>query len=203
MERKIKKPNFKIVPMNKIHLSEVSDLHHRCIPNTTPSLLGPNFLMSLYEYLLNDFCAISAVAIGTSNKVVGAITATTNLKKTLVSQKKLTLRIKTAWKLCLLLVSRRVCATEIVNRMKFEGFLAHLTPKPYATILTLFVDPAYRKGGIGQLLITHVKQKIIHPKDFLYVDTRSDNSGALSFYKKCGFTVVTRHEGNTVLKIQA
>jgi ribosomal protein S18 acetylase RimI-like enzyme len=202
MERKIKKTYFNIVPMNKIHCSEVSNLHRRCIPETIPSLLGQNFLMSLYESLLNDSSAISAIALGTDNKIIGAITATTNLKVTLVSQKKIPLRMNNILEIFRLLFLRKVNVSEIIHRMMFENFLTHLTPTPYATILTLFIDPAYRKGGIGQLLITHVKQKIIHPKDFLYVDTRSDNVGALSFYKKCGFTVVTQFKGNTVLNIQ-
>jgi ribosomal protein S18 acetylase RimI-like enzyme len=200
MERKIMSDtSMRIIPMRSSHITGVSKLHHTCISDTVPSLLGTAFLESLYGCLLKDRNALSAVSVTSEGKVIGVVTATADLNNTLKLQKQLVKQIPVVWRLFVLFATGRMKISDVVGRMQFESFMSRFSPQPYSTILTMFVEPSYRKKGIGQLLISYVKKNMTGVSGNLHVDTLSDNVIALSFYKKCGFSEVTEFKGNTVM----
>jgi ribosomal protein S18 acetylase RimI-like enzyme len=199
VKNKLTAAEFRIIPMLPKHIQAVSDLHSVCIPDTVPAKLGHNFLASLYRSLLSDPDTLCVVALNHSNKVIGVITATSDLRKTLDRQQRLILSPAILWKLLVACVCGKIRVTDIFMRLQFEKFLIHLTQSSYATILTLFVDPEYRRHGVGRLLIRHASQRPGKSVHALHVDTRSDNASAISLYRKTGFTIVSRRSHYVVM----
>jgi ribosomal-protein-alanine N-acetyltransferase len=52
---------------------------------------------------------------------------------------------------------------------------------------SMVVKPMYRRKGIGTTLVMRAQEQI--PKS-LWVEVRAKNSGAISFYRKLGMTIV-------------
>jgi ribosomal protein S18 acetylase RimI-like enzyme len=65
-----------------------------------------------------------------------------------------------------------------------------------AYILTFGVLPAYRKQGIGYLLMESLEQAVKEQKEVaaLYLHMHVKNEGGKQFYEKCGFIVEERLE---------
>ena len=57
----------------------------------------------------------------------------------------------------------------------------------------LYVDPAYKKQGIGKCLVDHVKDECFG--DLIALEVIADNKPALAFYKKMGFNIISEARG--------
>jgi ribosomal-protein-alanine N-acetyltransferase len=55
-------------------------------------------------------------------------------------------------------------------------------------ILNLAVDPAFRRRGIGRLLVDSIR---LQAGGTVYLEVRESNQGARKFYERLGFQVVT------------
>ena len=69
---------------------------------------------------------------------------------------------------------------------KIIGFIGISEDK----IEMLFVDPKYFKKSIGSKLLKFIVEKM----NIFLVDVNEQNKGALEFYKKMGFEVISRDE---------
>jgi ribosomal protein S18 acetylase RimI-like enzyme len=196
----IKCESVKILPMEAKHINAVSKLHHICIQGTTASILGPDFLGRLYTLLLNDKYSICSVVVNKDDKEIGAIAVSLDLKQTLKFQQKLMISPTILWQFITCIVTGKIHVTDVIGRMRFESQIARTIHSPYMTILTLFVDPKCRKKGIGQLLIRHIKKQLIHKTQDLHVDTRLQDPGVISFYRKNGFSELYRNSLYIVMK---
>lgn len=61
-----------------------------------------------------------------------------------------------------------------------------------AQLISIAVDPAYRRHRIGAMLVKKVlKESFEHPKiDEVFLEVRLSNIGAQTLYRRAGFTVV-------------
>jgi ribosomal protein S18 acetylase RimI-like enzyme len=192
--KKITQQNIRIKPMLLSNIHEVSMLHCACIQDTVPTKLGPVFLDSIYRSLLSDVNVSCLVATTSNNKIIGVITATSDLKQTLALQQHQIIQISLVVQILKYIISGKIHIMDILKRTRFESFLTHIAQRPYATILTLFVDSKYREKGIGRLLIQSIQKKLKNAIQELHVDTRINDKKIISFYQKNGFTPVSQND---------
>jgi len=65
-----------------------------------------------------------------------------------------------------------------------------------AHMVTIDVAPAFRRGGVGRLLIDQIEAHMRHAgASWLRLEVAVDNSGALSFYAGLGFEPIGRIQG--------
>jgi GNAT superfamily N-acetyltransferase len=61
-----------------------------------------------------------------------------------------------------------------------------------AEIVKCYVDPAYRRYGIGSLLVKELERVVREmPYTMLYLHTHRFLPGAVDFWERQGFTIVT------------
>ncbi len=74
--------------------------------------------------------------------------------------------------------------------MPLQLFIFRLAGKVGIFVEDLYVDPAARGSGIGrQLLITALEREAGRGAAFLKLEVTTTNSGAVAFYRKCGFEI--------------
>jgi L-amino acid N-acyltransferase YncA len=79
----------------------------------------------------------------------------------------------------------------IVGFQNIEPFAAYTNAFYHVGIIATYVNPSYRRQGVGQRLAEVVFENAGargYEKLFTYV--RADNAGALAFYSKLGFHIV-------------
>lgn len=164
-------------PMRLSDIDAVVGIHERVLPTTTARIrLLPHFYTTMCKHTKLH---VALVAVE-KNHVIGAITATRDARRTqslLLSPRVL---FQTAWAI----ISGRVAITELVDRMVTERNIQKIA-SPYQTILTLVVDTAFQRKGIGKKLVSSLP---ITGK--LYVDTEITNTKAQLFYKRSGFRFI-------------
>ncbi len=77
---------------------------------------------------------------------------------------------------------------------KLLGFvISMITPNGTANIITIDVDPVYRRRGVGSSLITNVKNILKKWKiNKIGLQVAIDNKVAMSFYSNHGFKVIKK-----------
>jgi len=75
----------------------------------------------------------------------------------------------------------------VLEQEKVRGYIIF---EPNGHIISLAVDPAYRRGGIGTRLMNACESHCA--SDILVVEVRKGNKSAQSFYKRLGFCVTSR-----------
>jgi len=80
----------------------------------------------------------------------------------------------------------------------YEGgeILGYLVYTPEGHIISIVVDPRYRRKGIGTQLVREVFRN--STGEFMWVEVRETNAGAQVFYEKLGFRkkgVIPRYYG--------
>jgi putative acetyltransferase len=69
-----------------------------------------------------------------------------------------------------------------------ESTIAGFLGMDGAEMEALFLDPAYRRRGLGRRMVEHARRL----KGPLTVDVNEQNPGAVRFYEACGFEVIGR-----------
>ena len=76
------------------------------------------------------------------------------------------------------------------------GFLVARITGDEAEILNTAVDPAYRRKGIGTLLLNSaISAAQAHNAKSIYLEVRESNRAAISFYGQHGFTKTAERRG--------
>ena len=75
---------------------------------------------------------------------------------------------------------------------KIAGFIiVEVPPKNYGHIITIDVREAYRRFGLGSLLMAKAEERVRNKDGFMMaLEVAVNNAAALSFYKKHKYTVV-------------
>ena len=69
-----------------------------------------------------------------------------------------------------------------------QGFLLGRAVADEAELLTLAVDPAHRRGGIGRALVAEFLQTAgARGARSVFLEVAGDNGAALALYRGCGF----------------
>lgn len=174
--------------LSKKDIGTVSRLHQQTL-DTPGSKIGMVYLTHLYSSLYKNNLCFTAVDQG---QVIGAITATSNLKEIQAFSWKVVIAT------ILPIILGKVTIAEVLNRVWFDIFILKHLQKPYLYISTLFADKKFQRKGIGKKLIERVlKEKKITN---IYVDTYLNNKKAIKFYKALGFRVVCRITDSLVLE---
>ena len=75
------------------------------------------------------------------------------------------------------------------------GFVLARAVADEAEILTLAVNPAYRRHGVGRQLVQATAEKATAlGATALFLEVAADNAPALALYRSCGFREVGRRE---------
>ena len=173
---------MKIWPIKEGDEKELSTLHVEALPNTVSSKIGCHYLESLYRSIAKNKknnCAFIAIE---NSKIVGVITATTNLEL-FQSQAKKDLSIKNYLLTLLSIITLKVSFLEILKRIQFENKLIKSYKKSYATIIILFVNKDQRRKGIASNLIKKILNFYSNKSENIYVDTFLKNKGAIKQHK--------------------
>lgn len=160
-------------------IPSVTELHMKLLP-TVSARIGNPYLSELYRLILSDICLVATER----KKIIGSITATTNLKAT---QKRLSRIVFKPW-----LWFGRAPFLALLDRTLTEREILKLDD-PYQTIMTLFVDTSWQRKGVGRKLVSSLP---ITGK--LYVDTQNLNTKAQSFYRHCGFRFIKTIRNSTI-----
>lgn len=165
-------------------LDQIAKLHQQNLKTAT-SFLGEDYLKRMYQQIISDSKTNTTILALEDEKVIGVITASLDLRKTVGA---LPLSF-----FSIVLITKKILfqpslILEILNHICLEIVVLHKYPRPYRTILTLFVSNSYQRLGIGSKLVQELihKLKAMNIKK-LYVDTQKRNKEALEFYKKMGF----------------
>lgn len=183
--------------MTESDISELARMHRENL-TTTSSAIGHSYLTTLYTTLLKQPEIQIGLVAKEKGKILGAITATSDIRITQTNLAKALIPGKIPAILKAVL-GRKVNPWDFVKRMQFESKLVSDFPQPYATVLTLFVDPEFRRKGVGKKLMASIISEMKRRKvSVLYVDTRATNTAARRFYTSVGFKEL-RHIGEDVI----
>lgn len=83
----------------------------------------------------------------------------------------------------------------LVNDRHIAGFILTQVIAEEAEILTICVDPAMRRIGVGRLLLTEAcRQLEARGVQSLFLEVSEDNEGARALYDQSGFVAVGRRK---------
>jgi ribosomal protein S18 acetylase RimI-like enzyme len=184
------------------NIDEVVHLHLLCFPDTTTSLLGLGYVTKTYATLYRFPEHHLILGMFDGNRIVGILTATDDLSFT-ISQLSPSLFGSDLFLIIKKIILGQLSVTSLVQRFLFEKSILKNFAYPYATILTLFVHPSYRRKGIARKLIGEAltwskRQKLRQ----LFVDTEITNHTAQRMYTNLGFIQKKTIFGEVVLAIQ-
>lgn len=80
-----------------------------------------------------------------------------------------------------------------IGLQKYDGRFPHLNieGKAIAEVVKLFVEPNFRKIGLGTRLVNEMKKRALQQNvDTLYLHTHPFLDGAFDFWKKQGFELI-------------
>jgi ribosomal protein S18 acetylase RimI-like enzyme len=190
---------MKINRMSRSDISEVAGLHMVCLPHTASSKIGLHLICNLYAGLLADSDCLAYV-IKDRDRIIGCITATTDLSETMRKQSQNLRNSEYIISLVLGIFSRKIDPKEILKRYLFEKTLVKRLGSK-SEILTLFVEQKLRRQGIAGKLISNLEKEFFRKKIYKYfVDTTADNTQSLSFYRKTGFRQFIKFSDYIVLE---
>lgn len=180
-------------------LDQIAKLHQQTL-KTASAYLGENYLKNNYQQIISDNKTNLAILACKEKKVIGVITASLDLRKTISA---LSMRsFDTVALITKKILFKPSLVFEFINHIYLEIKILHKYPAPYQTILTLFVSNDYQGLGVGRKLTKKMIQKLKSGKvKRIYVDTQKSNKKALSFYKKMGFKVEDQIADSTVLTL--
>lgn len=81
-------------------------------------------------------------------------------------------------------------------RRRIAGFAMLRLAADEAELITIAVDPKWRKKGVGMALMRAVLEDLrMTPARRLFLEVAADNPAALRLYRKLGFTRVSERQG--------
>jgi len=147
--------------INRIEIRDidtVASLHKNNLISPS-SKIGKSYLKKLYAILLSDPKTHVCVVASKKGEIVGSVIATKDLEKTNKLLRKL-ISLSTILNTLKALFFGKVTVQELVKRFIFEQTVLKRYPKPYASILALFVDRRHQRLGIGRSLIEFILKKL-------------------------------------------
>lgn len=180
-------------------LDQIAKLHQQTL-KTASVYLGEDYLKNNYQQIISDNKTNLAILACKEKKVIGVITASLDLRKTISA-------LSMGFLDTLALIAKKILfkpslMSEFINHIYLEIKVLHKYPAPYQTILTLFVSNDYQGLGVGGKLTKKMIQKLKSRKvKRLYVDTQKSNKKALSFYKKMEFKIEDQIADSTILTL--
>lgn len=182
--------------MNLSDIAAVSAMHMRVLP-TTIARVGFGYLCRIYRELLADPSLHWTLVAYSGSTIMGVITATKDLHKTQQQLQHILFRPGAIWKVCIALLRHHSTIPELVSRMYIDHQIRLQFSRPYATILTFFVDETHQHRGIGKRLLSALRKLLPH-RTKLFVDTQVSNKKAQKWYRTHGFRIV-KTIGNSVI----
>lgn len=192
---------IKFVKIRALRLSDTtlaSSIHIDTIPGIS-SALGESYLKNYYKTLIKNHKGVS-IGAEMNNRLVGFATATEDIQEILNQMHKL-ITLTVCIKILRKAFTYKISPLTIFGRINFEKYQSKSYTKPYLSIVTICVDNAYQKKGIGSyLMVELLKQAKKNGLRYIYVDTRESNDKAIKFYKKFKFSEETRIYENVVFR---
>lgn len=182
------------------HIPEVVELHLSVLGYTLNAKLGLRHLNHLYRVILQEQQnGLVLVSLDNNGRVDGFISACRDLQKIEVAINKsfafLNYCIITGY-----FFHHPGDLRKLVSHYLFSRHLRLKYPSPFASILTLGVDPYKQRSGIGRLLICELVRYFAGSSvRTLYVDTLVTNYKAIHFYEKQDFNPLETVWGNLIL----
>lgn len=182
----------RIRPLQEIDVMQAANIHIRTIPYSINALLGVAHLADTYRTLMRTDAAVSLVAVNEAGRVVGAVTGVTNrwmlLRAIFRSGILLSLPVR-------LLVHPKACVAIVAA--VFHATTRH--PRGVRAALTsVVVDNADQGMGVGSRLVAALEEIFAGRGITRYwLETRSNNTKAIEFYRKMGFVEFSRTRSDT------
>ncbi len=178
-------------------LKQVVSLHKKVLPHTFNSLIGLPFLTLLYQNILTD--NHSQLWVKKQNQTVIAFLSVTQdlhlLNKKVQAQSNLKSLILTH------LLTHPHHSLNLLKKIVFSVFLKKNFPGQQAWILTLGVHPRFTRQGIAKSLLQQVISDYQKKKlKVISVDTETNNSVAIRFYRSLNFSSVKQSRNNLILQ---
>lgn len=75
-----------------------------------------------------------------------------------------------------------------------DKVIAFMIRQYYGSMGMLYVEPNYRKQGLGTLVITELAKKLLASGENAFVHVEKMNKVSLQFHRKCGFKSIVNGE---------
>lgn len=80
------------------------------------------------------------------------------------------------------------CVISETGRGKLAGFCLAAHEKQLGYVITMDVDPQYRRQGVAQALLEEIEQRLsAHNVREVWLETATDNEPAIAFWQKHGY----------------
>lgn len=192
---------MKIESIKTSDIKTLAYLHKKNLVSPS-SKIGQKYLEKLYNLLLSDPKTHLCLLAIDGNEIVGAISATKDLEKTNKILRRL-ISFPVLLDILKATIHGKVTINELLKRIMFELNILKKFPKPYASILTLFIVQNHQRHGAGSLLVKKVLSELEkNGTNIVYVDTLISNKKALLFYISLGFSEKERIYDSVILEKQ-
>ncbi len=192
---------MKIESIKTSDIKTLARLHKKNLVSPS-SKIGQKYLEKLYNLLLSDPKTHLCLLAIDGNEIVGAISATKDLEKTNKILRRL-ISFPVLFDILKATILGKVTVGELTKRIFLERKLLKRFPKPYVSILTLFIVQNHQRHGVGSLLVKKMLSELEkNGTNIVYVDTLISNKKAVLFYQSLGFRVVDTVADSLVLEKQ-
>lgn len=177
---------MKIEILSQNDCRDAALLHKNALPDTVSSRIGVAYLVRLYETVANSPGIHLGYVMKEKGRVIGVITVSHDLKKSQHLMKHSLFPLD----IILAIIQQPIV---FMKHLVTQRMLLLNIRSPYVTILTICVDPAYRRKGIGKMLVKTVFRVLAKERIAgIFVDTGVSNITAQTFYKALGFRPVRK-----------
>ena len=187
-----------ILKAKEKHLNDLTSLHRLVLGDTSSSKFGHEFVKNLYKTLIRYDGA--RVWIICNNREVFGFISVCNEIRTTTKWIKTNLKTKHYLSLIKIFIFH---PKEIFNLLERIIFDTNAISKygDYPSILTIGISPDLQGKGEGKKLIYLVDRYFKEMKyKFYFVDTLSNNLGAIRFYESAGFKRIFESNGSILFK---
>jgi len=180
---------FRIVKINKRHISQIVEVHIEAFPNFFLTFLGPKFLREFYKSFLYDSAGIGFVAEDSESGqvlgvIVGPLVPDGYFKRLLK---------KRWWAFCIASVMAVLKRPVIIKRLFRALFYRGEAPsgQQRALLSSVAVSPQVQGQGVGQALVKKWVEEVERCGcSGCYLTTDAHNNDKINrFYQKLGWQV--------------
>lgn len=182
--------NYKITPLQKLHLKPAVAVHLKAFPGFFLSFLGPRFLKEFYQSFIEDDAGIGLVGQDESTgQVLGVIVGPlvpAGYFKRLLKRK--------WWAFCLASITAVLKKPSVIKRLVRAVFYRGDTPanvEGLALLSSIAVSPDIQAKGLGSSLVHAFVEEVRQRggKGVFLTTDADDNDKVNRFYQKLGFSL--------------